>query len=105
MRQQRVFFNVFGGHIDLQMSSGADPGAGGGGGLRGPLPLLKLVIKRLPQPMAGYISCLCPPVTIRDPPLVLFWDHWYPWLRYLVTSPLGFKARVGSAYLHLVLRR
>ena len=28
---------------------------------------------------------------------VLFWDHWYPCIGFLVTSPLGFKARVGSA--------
>ena len=28
---------------------------------------------------------------------VLFWDHWYPCFGILVTSPLGFKARVGSA--------
>ena len=89
-----VVFYVFGGHI--QMSSGADPG----GGLRGPgtpLTLLKLVIKRWPLPVAVYISCLCPSVTILDPPLVLIWDHWYPCFRFLVTSPLGFKARLGSA--------
>ena len=24
-----------------------------------------------------------------------FWDHWYPCFAFLVTSPLGFKARVG----------
>ena len=24
-----------------------------------------------------------------------FWGHWYPCLGFLVTSPLGFKARVG----------
>ena len=23
-----------------------------------------------------------------------FWDHWYPCFGFLVTSPLGFKARV-----------
>ena len=28
---------------------------------------------------------------------VLFWGHWYPWFGFLVTSFLGFKARVGSA--------
>ena len=28
---------------------------------------------------------------------VLFWGHWYPCFGLLVTSPLGFKARVGSA--------
>ena len=28
---------------------------------------------------------------------VLFWGHWYPCFGFLVTSPLGFKARVGSA--------
>ena len=27
---------------------------------------------------------------------VLSWGHWYPCFRFLVTSPLGFKARVGS---------
>ena len=27
---------------------------------------------------------------------VLFWGHWYPCFGFLVTSPLGFKARVGS---------
>ena len=27
----------------------------------------------------------------------LFWGHWYPCFGFLVTSPLGFKARVGSA--------
>ena len=26
---------------------------------------------------------------------VLFWGHWYPCFGFLVTSPLGFKARVG----------
>ena len=25
----------------------------------------------------------------------LFWDHWYPCFGFLVTSPLGLKARVG----------
>ena len=30
---------------------------------------------------------------------VLFWGHWYPCFGFLVTSPLGFKARVGSALL------
>ena len=25
-----------------------------------------------------------------------FWGHWYPCFGFLVTSPLGFKARVGS---------
>ena len=28
---------------------------------------------------------------------VLFWGHWYPCFGFLVTSPLGLKARVGSA--------
>ena len=28
---------------------------------------------------------------------VLFWGHWYPCFGFLVTSPLSFKARVGSA--------
>ena len=28
---------------------------------------------------------------------VLFWGHWYPCFGFLVTSPLGFKARVSSA--------
>ena len=28
---------------------------------------------------------------------VLFWGHWYPCFGFLVTSPLVFKARVGSA--------
>ena len=32
---------------------------------------------------------------------VLFWDHWYPCFGFLVTSPLGFKARVGSALFAL----
>ena len=27
---------------------------------------------------------------------VLFWGHWYPCFEFLVTSPLSFKARVGS---------
>ena len=26
-----------------------------------------------------------------------FWGHWYPYFGFLVTSPMGFKARVGSA--------
>ena len=26
-----------------------------------------------------------------------FWGHWYPCFGFLVTSPLGFKVRVGSA--------
>ena len=26
-----------------------------------------------------------------------FWGHWYPCFGFLVTSPLGFKARVVSA--------
>ena len=26
---------------------------------------------------------------------VLFWGHWYPCFGFLVTSPLGFKAKVG----------
>ena len=29
--------------------------------------------------------------------LLSFWGHWYPYFGFLVTSPLGFKARVGSA--------
>ena len=29
------------------------------------------------------------------------WDHWYPCFRLLVMSPLGFKARVGSALFAL----
>ena len=29
------------------------------------------------------------------------WDHWYPYFGLLVTSPLGFKARVGSALFKL----
>ena len=28
---------------------------------------------------------------------VLFWGHWYPCFGFMVTSSLGFKARVGSA--------
>ena len=28
---------------------------------------------------------------------VLFWGHWYPCFGFLVASPLGFKAQVGSA--------
>ena len=32
---------------------------------------------------------------------VLFWGHWYPCFGFLVTSPLGFKARVGSALFAL----
>ena len=28
---------------------------------------------------------------------VLFWGRWYPCFGFLVTSPMGFKARVGSA--------
>ena len=27
---------------------------------------------------------------------VLFWGHWYPCFGFLVTSPLGFKAKLGS---------
>ena len=30
-----------------------------------------------------------------------FWGHWYPCFGLLVTSPLGFKARVGSALFEL----
>ena len=33
--------------------------------------------------------------------LVLFWGYWYPCFGFLVTSPLGFKARVGSALFAL----
>ena len=33
---------------------------------------------------------------------VLFWGHWYSSLGFLVTSPLGFKARVGSALFAFV---
>ena len=36
--------------------------------------------------------CFCPTHSH-----VLFWGHWYPCFGFLVTSPLGFKARVGSA--------
>ena len=32
---------------------------------------------------------------------VHFWGHWYPCFRLLVMSPLGFKARVGSALFEL----
>ena len=32
---------------------------------------------------------------------VLFWGHWYPCFGFLVTSPLGFKARVGSALIRI----
>ena len=32
---------------------------------------------------------------------VIFWGHWYPCFGFLVTSPLGFKARVGSALFTL----
>ena len=32
---------------------------------------------------------------------VHFWGHWYPCFGFLVTSPLGFKARVGSALFEL----
>ena len=32
---------------------------------------------------------------------VLFWGNWYPCFRFLVTSPLGFEARVGSALFAL----
>ena len=32
---------------------------------------------------------------------VLFWGHWYPSFGFLLTSPLGFKARVGSALFEL----
>ena len=28
---------------------------------------------------------------------VLVWGHWYPCFGFLMMSPLGFKARVGSA--------
>ena len=31
----------------------------------------------------------------------LLWGHWYPYFGLLVTSPLGFKARVGSALFEL----
>ena len=30
-----------------------------------------------------------------------YWGHWYPCFGFLVTSPLGFKARVGSALFAL----
>ena len=30
-----------------------------------------------------------------------FWGDWYPCFGFLVTSPLGFKARVGSALFAL----
>ena len=29
--------------------------------------------------------------------MCLIWGHWYPCFGFLVTTPLGFKARVGSA--------
>ena len=29
--------------------------------------------------------------------IVLLWGHWHPYFGFLVMSPLGFKARVGSA--------
>ena len=32
---------------------------------------------------------------------VHFWGHWYPCFGLLLTSPLGFKARVGSALFEL----
>ena len=32
---------------------------------------------------------------------VLFWGYWFPSFRFLVMSPLGFKARVNSALLAL----
>ena len=32
---------------------------------------------------------------------VLFWSHWYPCFGFLVTCPLGFRARVGSALFTL----
>ena len=32
---------------------------------------------------------------------VLFWGHWYPCFGFLVTSHVGFKARVGSALFAL----
>ena len=35
------------------------------------------------------------------PTHVLYWGHWYPCFGFLVTSPLGFKARVGSALFAL----
>ena len=34
-----------------------------------------------------------------------FWGHWYPCFGFLVTSPLGFKARVGSALFAIFLWR
>ena len=33
--------------------------------------------------------------------IVLLWGHWHPYFGFLVTSPLGFKARVGSALFAL----
>ena len=30
---------------------------------------------------------------------VHFWGHWYPCFGFLVTSPLGFKAKVGTIYI------
>ena len=36
---------------------------------------------------------------------VLFWGHWYPCFGFLVTSPLGFKARVGSALFAILWRQ
>ena len=36
--------------------------------------------------LGGFLADTCP-----------FWGHWYPCFRFLVMSPLVFKARVGSA--------
>ena len=33
----------------------------------------------------------------------LFWGHWYPCFGFLVTSPLGFKAREGSFLFAFIL--
>ena len=35
---------------------------------------------------------------------VLLWGHWYTCLGFLVMSPLGFKARVGSALFAFLQR-
>ena len=33
---------------------------------------------------------------------VHFWGHWYPCFGFMVTSPLGFKARVGIAEVNIM---
>ena len=37
----------------------------------------------------------------RSPTIVLLWGHWHPCFGFLVTFPLGFKARAGSALFAL----